>query len=399
MQLTTETMLLAVAIHIDEIDCNTFIHSRFQKKFYRRLSKFQRRRRQRRIPRCALLVPKQSAWRRVYESGSDQALITMTGMDFETFHYLEPDFKYFYDKYSPYSKDGVIVALQHNSADSVPKGRPRLMSAADGLGLVLTWTRTRGSTMVLELIFGMTQTSISDYLAFCTHILINVLMGKEEAKIKRPTIEKIQEYKQAVLQRHPLLEDVWCTMDGLKLMLECAGDGVVQNRFYNGWTCDHYVGAVLVFCPDGTIPMCCYNVPGTVHDSNIAIIGNIYNKLEEIYNSTGGKCTVDSAFARTSYPFLIKSCNPQPDMTLNEIEVAKDATSMRQSSEWGMRAFQASFPRIKDRITIEYRGQRKLMMKLMVHLYNLRTRKVGINQILNVYMPCLNEDANQHVIH
>ncbi len=108
---------------------------------------------------------------------------------------------------------------------------------------------------------------------------------------------------------------------------------------------------------------------------------------------------MDSAFVRMSYPFLIKSCNPQPDMTLNEIEVAKDATSMRQSSEWGMRAFQASFPSIKDRITIEYRGQRKLMMKLMVHLYNLRTRKVGINQILNVYMPCLDEDANQHVIH
>ncbi len=121
--------------------------------------------------------------------------------------------------------------------------------------------------MVLELIFGMTQTSISNYLAFCTHILINVLMGKEEAKIKRPTIEKIQEYKQAVLQHHPLLEDVWCTMDGLKLMLECAGDDVVQNWFYNGWTCDHYVGAVIVFCPDGTIPMCCYNVPGIVHDS------------------------------------------------------------------------------------------------------------------------------------
>ena len=64
-------------------------------------------------------------------------------------------------------------------------------------------------------------------------------------------------------------------MDGVKLMLECAGDDDVQTRFYNGWTCNHYIGAVLVFCPDGTIPICCYNVPGTVHDSNIAISGNI----------------------------------------------------------------------------------------------------------------------------
>jgi hypothetical protein len=399
MKLTTEMMLVAVAIQLDEDDCNKFIHSRNQKKFYRKLSKLQRRRRNRRIPRCALLTPKQSAWRRVYESGSDQALITMTGLDFETFHFIEPSFKYFYDRYSPYSKDGLIVALQLDDEDNVLKGHPRLMTAADGLGLVLTWTRTRGSTMVLELIFGMTQTSISDYLAFCTHILVHVLKGNNDAKIKRPTIEKIQQYKQAVIQRHPFLEDVWCTMDGIKLMLECAGEDDIQNRFYNGWTCDHYIGAVLVFCPDGTIPICCYNVPGTVHDSNIAIIGKIYDKLGAIYNLTGAKCTVDSAFARNSYPFLIKSRKPLPDMTLDEIDIARDATSMRQSSEWGMRAFQASFPRIKDRITIEYRGQRKLMMKLMVHLYNLRTRRVGINQILNVYMPSLDQDVNQLYIH
>ncbi len=90
-----------------------------------------------------------------------------------------------------------------------------------------------------------------------------------------------------------------------------------------------------------------------------------------MFNLTGGKGTVDSAFARNNYPFLIKSRKPLPDITLVEIELAKDATSMRQSLEWGMRAFQSSFPRIKDRITIEYRGQRKVMMKVMIHLYNL----------------------------
>ena len=48
------------------------------------------------------------------------------------------------------------------------------------------------------------------------------------------------------------LGDVWCTMDEIKLMLECFFKEDVQNRFYNGWTFDHYIGAVLVFCPDGT---------------------------------------------------------------------------------------------------------------------------------------------------
>ena len=156
------------------------------------------------------------------------------------------------------------------------------MSAADGLGLVLTWTRTRGSTMVLQLIFRMTQSSISDYLTFCTHILIDVLQGQTDAKIKGPTPEKIVECQQAVYRCHPFFGDVWCTMHGLKLMFECSGDDDEQNRFYNGWTCDHYIGAVLVFCPDCTIPICCYDVPGTVHDSLIATISKIYDKLKVV---------------------------------------------------------------------------------------------------------------------
>ena len=76
-------------------------------------------------------------------------------------------------------------------------------------------------------------------------------------------------------------------------------------------------------------------------------------------------------------------------------DVAKEASSMHQSSEWGMHAFQASFPRVKDRIALEYRGQRKVMMKLMIMLYNIRTRRVGINQILNVYMSSLEENVNR----
>ena len=86
-------------------------------------------------------------------------------------------------------------------------------------------------------------------------------------------------------------------------------------------------------------------------------------------------------------------------MTIEEIEIAKDAMSMQQSSEWGMRVFQALFPRIKDCIALEFRGQQKLTMKLVILLYNLCTRRIGINQILNVYMPSLREDVNQLYIH
>mgnify|MGYP006199174333 CR=1 FL=1 len=177
-------------------------------------------------------------------------------------------------------------------------------------------------------------------------------------------------------------------------MLEYASNEDKQNRFYNGWTCDHYIGAVLVFCPNGP-PICCYNVPGTVHDSSIAMIGNVYNKLENIFQSCCGRCVVNSAFARNNYTFLIKSEKPAVGMTLEQKNLAAEATSMRQSAEWGMRVFQALFPRVKDRIEFEEIGQRKLMMKVMILLFNLRARRVGINQILNVSMPSLNVNVNE----
>ncbi len=396
MQFSVETTLFAIAIHL-EICNENFLHSRYKKNFNQLLSKAERERCHRQIPRCALLSPKESPWRRVYESRSDQALITMTGLDFHTFEAVHQRFRYFYDNFSPHSQDGTIVQLDNTRRHR--KGRPRLMTSCDGLGLVLTWTRTRGSLMVLQMLFGITQTGTSNYLTFCTHILVRVLQGMNDARIMRPNEDRVQQYKDSIQIQHPSLENVWCTMDGLKLMIECSSNDDEQNHFYNGWTCDHYVSAVLVFCPDGTNPICCYNVPGTIHDSNIATIGRIYEKLGDVYNQTGGRCTVDSAFARNSYPFLVKSCKPTVDMSIDDIRTAKEATSMRQSSEWGMRAFQSSFPRIKDRIALEYRGQRKLTMKFLILLYNLRARKVGINQILNVYMPSLNENVNGIYIH
>ena len=96
-------------------------------------------------------------------------------------------------------------------------------------------------------------------------------------------------------------------MDGLKLSIECASGHEEQARYYNGWTHGHYVGGIIVFCPDGTIPIVAYNCPGSVHDSMIADWGGVYEKLEDVYERWGGKCTVDSAFGSARYDFLIKS--------------------------------------------------------------------------------------------
>ncbi len=70
----------------------------------------------------------------------------------------------------------------------------------DSLGLVLAWTRTRGSLMVLQLIFGMTYTNLNNYLLFAKRIIIIVLQDHPMAEVQIPSTEKIEEYVEMVNQ-------------------------------------------------------------------------------------------------------------------------------------------------------------------------------------------------------
>ena len=193
-------------------------------------------------------------------------------------------------------------------------------------------------------------------------------------------------------------------MDGLKLYLQSAGHADIQERYYNGWTHDHYVTSVFCFCPDGTIPIAFFNVPGSVHDSQVAEFGNIYDKLEGVFLSTGAKCCVDSAFGNVNREFLYKSCQdhlgssaPTRELRKLDLQKKREATSARQTAEWGMRMIQTSFPRLKDRFVYEERGERRIYLKMLILLYNMRARMVGINQIRNTYMRHLTRDANEDV--
>jgi hypothetical protein len=138
-------------------------------------------------------------------------------------------------------------------------------------------------------------------------------------------------------------------MDGLKIMLEQSSDALIQVHFYNGWTHDHYVSSVVCFCPDGTIPIAYINIPGAVHDRQIADYGDIYDKLETVYQQDGGQCTIDSAYGNVNREFLIKLSQELIHIrSYHAQSIARDATSMRQPAERGMHAFQSSMPRIKD---------------------------------------------------
>jgi hypothetical protein len=151
----------------------------------------------------------------------------------------------------------------------------------------------------------------------------------------------------------------------------------------------------MCFCPDGTIPIVFCNIPGTVHDSQVADYGDIYDKLELVYLQDGAKCTVDSAFGNMSRQFLIKSLQELIHIEdCMECGMAHDATSMRQSAKWGMRAFELSMSRLKDHMKFETRGERRVTLPMMILLYNLQAWAVGINQLKSVYTAPLDCNAN-----
>ena len=61
------------------------------------------------IPQCALQLPSLSAFRTLYESNNDQALITATGFDHATFSWILEKFKVLYDSLTPFSESGRIT--------------------------------------------------------------------------------------------------------------------------------------------------------------------------------------------------------------------------------------------------------------------------------------------------
>jgi hypothetical protein len=97
-----------------------------------------------------------------------------------------------------------------------------------------------------------------------------------------PANKKVHEYMRVIRSKYPRLKKVYCITDVLKIPIEAAGDSIVQEMFHNGWAQGHLITNVFVFAPDGTIISCIWNCPGCMHNSELAGMGRIYVKPEEV---------------------------------------------------------------------------------------------------------------------
>jgi hypothetical protein len=377
-----------------------FVFSDDKNRFRSGLGIQAQRNRSGKIRRRSLQPPRLSSFMHLFNGRQDDALITVTGLNYDTFYGLLELFAPIYLRYTPHVSSGSnILELPYRRSR---RGRTRQLTPTIALALVLVWTRTRGGYAALQVIFGLTASTISKYLRFCRRILLLVLMGVDEAQIRMPTDDMIRIFREVIRSKYPTLVHCWGAMDGVKLQIEKPSDDVRQSHFYNGWTHSHYVANLFLFTPDGRICDAYVNSPGTTHDSTMANLSKIYDKVDAVYERFNGlaKIVVDSAFASDERDSLIKSyqnVEGRNGCLRQDRQVNNEATAVRQMAEWGMRGFQSSFPRLKDKIKFEERGERKIMLNLMVYLYNYRVAKVGQNQIRNVYMPYLNNDVNQYL--
>jgi hypothetical protein len=181
-------------------------HLRYLKRFMKSLSEEERRLCSRKVPCASLLTLDMSPWRTLLASEVDQALITMTGFDGVSFKSLLQKFAPLFNDYTPFNTSHILL-----KQDPSKGGRPRKVRPEDCLGLVLVWTRTRGSLTALQLIFGLTCSNLCMYLRFGLRVIVEALKSDSLAKIAIPSNEDIMSYQEAVGAIYPLLSDVWST--------------------------------------------------------------------------------------------------------------------------------------------------------------------------------------------
>ena len=99
--------------------------------------------------------------------------------------------------------------------------------------LVLVWTCTRGSLNVLQLVFGLALSNLSVYLRFGIRLMVETFKNDPLARVAIHCNEDIESFKAAFAKRHPLLNDCWVMMDGLKLYLQSTrNSGFLPTCFF-----------------------------------------------------------------------------------------------------------------------------------------------------------------------
>lgn len=183
-------------------------------------------------------------WTRLYEHREDRAFITTMGINTSTFDtILKAGFEQLW-YIQPIPRPDARTAIH-------PRAGGRSLDAAGGLGLVLHWLSSTMRQISLQQIFALVPSTVSRYLRFALSILLKVLRQMPHAAITWPRGDEFLELSGYVSMRHPLLQGVFGSIDGLNLPCQVSSDVEIENATYNGWLHSHFISSVIMFSSKG----------------------------------------------------------------------------------------------------------------------------------------------------
>jgi hypothetical protein len=130
--------------------------------------------------------------------------------------------------------------------------------------------------------------------------------------------------------RHPLLKN------GLNLPIAVSSDVVLQNAYYNGWTCEHYCSSVFGCAPDGRMVYASLNAPGSWHAITRDLYANLLRRTPHGYYAIA-----DTAFPRRQKNILGRIKTP---LKKNDAHPMKLRIEGRQAEYEDLIAFHAKLP-------------------------------------------------------
>ena len=321
------------------------------------------------VHKISLLLPMFSSWARLDRFGDEESFLTLTGFNRKTFGRL---FLILFDKTRNQSKHGRKATLDNRAQ----------------LGLTLFYLGSRMNLKHLSMLFGATPSCCSRYIHRVLLLIELKLKDHPLSIVRWPDRDEMKVYASMVQRREPTISNVIGFVDGVALPICCNSDPDIQSRYYNGYHHDTTVNNVFAFAPTGKIIYASYNHPGCLHDATCAI--GLKSKGVETLGSYA--LCVDQAFSRTGEcfekfvgPISIDARRKIAPVLRNNIKkkISK-YISLRQAAEWGMKALQGTFTRIKARLPSD--GQiRKRIIGCVIFLHNFRTELMGINQITTVF--------------
>lgn len=324
------------------------------------------------LTRSAILPPSMSPWRKLWADGDDKSFLTMTGFSRHAFRLLHE----------------ALWTSNALGGSYSPVGRPSILTNVDRLGLVLFYLGSKVTLSELCMLFGVSVSLCGETINDMLRLICHRLKDQTDAEIAFPGPAKKAEYAAMVHAREPSVHNCIGFIDGCSIATQCSDEPVAQSSHYNGYYHDTAVNNVFAFAPDGKIIYACINYPGSWHDTSVCSdlinlcvrkIGDYCFCVDQGFPPSGA---LHGKFVGPINKKKKKKLDPRlRDLILSQCDVY---TSLRQASEWGMRALQGTFIRLKSRLPSDNKKRHNILLSVAL-LHNFRTVHVGLNQIAAVF--------------